>query len=131
MAGRYDNPPKGKRSSSDPTMTQQANSGASKKAGDDLKADKKTEIDITDTKGPTPDLDAGTESVPVTARHAGEMSEMNGRHETEMRSMHTQQEAALRDMRKRHESERVVLRDRHDQEIYGSNPGTGAKEKAA
>ncbi len=131
MAGRYDNPPKGKRSSTDPTMTQQANSGASKKAGEKLKGKQSGEIDITDPEGPVPDLDAGTESVPVTARHAGEVGEMNGRHETEMRSMHTQHEAALRDMRKRHESERVTLRNRQDTEFVRANPGTGAKENGS
>lgn len=126
--GRYANPPKPmqKRSTSDPTMDQQANSAASKAAGASLKGPMSGEIDTTDPKGPTPDLDAGTEAVPVSATQAAERADMHTRHEAEMRSTHTQYEGALRDMRKRHETEISSMRSRHEGSV-ASEGATKAK----
>lgn len=118
MASRYDNSPKPgqKRSQSDPTMTQQKNSAESKKAGEDVKKPMSGEPDMTDPKGPTPDLDAGTDAVPVTVRHTGERADMYARHAKEMQSTHTQYEKALRDMRSRHEADIASMMKRHEGE---------------
>ncbi len=116
---RYDNPPKPmqKRSSSDPTMSQMKNSAASKTAGEGAKAEKKVGVDITDPKGPTPDLDSGTEAVPTNARHASERSEMATRHDAQVRSLHTEYERKIRETRDAHEADIASMRQRHEGEV--------------
>lgn len=114
---RYGKPVKGKRSSSDPTMTQQGN-----KAGAKSTAAKSEATPDTQDPGPKPDLNGGTEAVPVSARHAGEREEMNSRHATALRDLHTQHEGALRDLHKQHGDERAALLTRHDSEIIPSTP---------
>lgn len=118
---RYDNPPKGKRSTTDPTMSQLGNSAASKAAGEDLKNPQSGEPDTTPGAGPKPELDAGTEAVPVNNemadRHHRERQEVHGRHTSERRTMFD-----------RHQREYKDMLDRHMSEVSG---GDGASKPAA
>ena len=102
---RYDNPPKGKRSTSDPTMSQMKNSAASKKAGEELKKPQSGDVDTTPGAAPKPDLDAGTEAVPVNERHARERGDIHTRHTSERRQMFDRHQREYKDMLDRHAGE--------------------------
>lgn len=115
---RYDSPPKGKRSSSDPTMSQMKNSAASKAAGEALKKPQSGEPDTTPGAAPKPDLDAGTEAVPVST------DDMTMRHERERGDIHTRHTGERRTMFNRHQREYKDMLDRHAGEAMPAPAGS-------